>query len=322
MTTTGGRRAGIPQAGARAGALLAACAGEATVLQVPEPGSTEAQQLKLTASSLASRGLRARYPTAPVANIEEALAQLAAIVRIAQQRKERVGYFAALYRQATLEVWRGIQRGRFDDGQRMDRFGTAFANRYFAAFAAWQSGGEPPRCWREAFELTRQHGTIILQHVLMGVNAHINGDLAAAAAEAAPGASIFALRRDYDRINDVLIRVLEDVQSAVDSLSPELDLLDSVGGRDDEQILEFSIREARGAAWKSAVMLANTAPPMREALLSLLDVGASALGAIIAQPPPPLDVVVRAISASELADAAAVIAVLDGAIDRPALERV
>ncbi len=44
------------------------------------------------------------------------------------------GYFAALYRQVTLEVRRGITAGDFDDGARMSTFDAAFANRYFTAY--------------------------------------------------------------------------------------------------------------------------------------------------------------------------------------------
>ncbi len=64
------------------------------------------------------------------------------------------GYFPALYRQVTLTVKQGIASGSFDDGPRMDRF--------------------------DAFQGTRSGQLIILQDLLVGINAHINLDLGVA----------------------------------------------------------------------------------------------------------------------------------------------
>jgi hypothetical protein len=38
-------------------------------------------------------------------------------------------------------VKRGIAEGFFDDGPRMETLGVVFANRYLAAYEAWQAGG-------------------------------------------------------------------------------------------------------------------------------------------------------------------------------------
>src|SRR4051794_26531693 len=84
-------------------------------------------------------------------NIDQVLQMLASIIEEAKARDSRFGFFAALYRQVTLEVQRGIERGFFDDGPRMERFDTVFANRYLAALDAWQSGGTPTRSWKVAF---------------------------------------------------------------------------------------------------------------------------------------------------------------------------
>lgn len=44
----------------------------------------------------------------------------------------------------------------------MDRFDTLFGNRYFEAHDAWRRTRSGPRCWREAFTLLDDPGTIIL----------------------------------------------------------------------------------------------------------------------------------------------------------------
>jgi hypothetical protein len=168
-----------------------------------------------------------------VEDIDGVIEGLAGIVGKAREDADRVGYFAALYRQVTVRVRQAIQAGRFDDGQRMSRFDALFGIRYFDALGSWLQDRSGPACWRVAFEMTRNADTIIVQHLLLGVNAHINLDLAVATAQTAPGESIQDLHRDFLLINDILVGVLADVQHAVDEISPYMWLLDKFGGRDE-----------------------------------------------------------------------------------------
>ncbi|HEU4422709.1 MAG TPA: DUF5995 family protein, partial [Pilimelia sp.] len=203
--------------------------------------------------------------------IDQLIEALAAIVRQARDNHDRVGYFAALYRQVTVEVRDAIHAGLFDDGARMDRFDTVFGDRYFAAYESWRRDRTGPRCWREAFGHLDNRDTIIVQHLVLGVNAHINLDLAIAAADTCPGEAIHGLRRDFMLINDILSRVLLLVQDAVGDVSPYIWLLDRFGGRADERILDFSIRRSRQEAWQNAVLLAGQSGVERAETIDRLD---------------------------------------------------
>jgi hypothetical protein len=247
-------------------------------------------------------------------NIDEVLAQLELIIEASSASHSRLGYFAALYRQVTLEVKRGIASGRFEDGPRMDRFDTAFGNRYFAALHTWEQGEEPPKCWQIAFDLLTNDDTIILQHLLLGVNAHINLDLAVAAVEAVPEGGLLALWRDYEQINDILADVLDRLQAVVDELSPFMYLLDDVGGRSDEHAMDFSIRTAREEAWANAQLLAAASPAHRLLLLRKMDVSASFLARLIARPAGILIPALELIRNKENQDIAEVIDRLDNVI--------
>jgi len=249
-------------------------------------------------------------------NIDEVLAQLAVVIESSKVRRSRLGYFATLYRQVTLEVKRGIDEGLFDDGPRMDRFDTAFGNRYFEALVAWESGRKPPKCWRVAFDLLTNEDTIILQHLLLGVNAHINLDLAVAAITASPGAQIGALSRDYNLINDILVSVLAKIQDALNDVSPYMWLLDELGGRSDEWALDFSIRTARAEAWNNALLLAHTSGERKTAILTSMDLGATLLARLIARPAGILRPGLQVIRHKENYDIAAVIERLDHALVR------
>lgn len=132
--------------------------------------------------------------TAPVpgdpTDIGGVLAALRTVVDEAAGTGSRIGYFAALYRQVTLAVAQAIADGVFDDGARLSRLDAAFGNRYLHALHACQAtpdGAAAPECWRLAFAAAGAPGPVLVQHLVLGVNAHINLDLAVAAAQTCPG---------------------------------------------------------------------------------------------------------------------------------------
>ncbi|MBZ3906018.1 MULTISPECIES: DUF5995 family protein [Streptomyces] len=251
-------------------------------------------------------------------NIDDVVDGLARVVREAVRDGDRIGYFAALYRQVTVEVRTAIHQGLFDDGARMDRFDTHFGNRYFEAYDAWRRDRGGPRCWREAFGLLDDADTVIVQHLVLGVNAHINLDLAVAAARTSPGEDIRALRRDFLLINDILARVSLTVQDSVGAVSPLLSLLDRVGARTDERLLDFSIRQSRAEAWHNAVLLAGQTEEEREDTIERLDVRSAVLARLIARPSGLVRPALQLIRSTESDDVPAVIAHLDSAIEGPA----
>ncbi len=254
-------------------------------------------------------------------HIDDVIEALAAIVRQARTAGDRLGYFAALYRQVTVEVRTAMNSGFFDDPARMDRFDTVFGNRYFDALDAWRRDRGGPHCWREAFELTGNPDTIIVQHLVLGVNAHINLDLAVAAAEVCPGDAIHGLRHDFLLINDILSRVWLVMQDAVGEVSPYLWLLDRFGGRADEWVLDFSLRRARQEAWHYAVVLARQSGQEREETIDRLDVRAGLLARLVARPAGLARPAVELIRATESDDVPAVIARLDRAMETAAAAR-
>jgi Family of unknown function (DUF5995) len=194
------------------------------------------------------------------ATVAEVLERLDAIIDRAIDRGSRTGYFAAIYRQVTAKVAEGLARGFFDDGERMERLDVVFANRYLDALAAHEDGRRPTRSWELAFRATGAARPLVLQHLLLGMNAHINLDLGIAAATVAPGAELSGLRRDFDRINEVLAALIAGIEDDLSELSPWIGLLDGIGGRHDEEVIRFSIEVARAQAWRFATELAPLDP--------------------------------------------------------------
>lgn len=146
-----------------------------------------------------------------VRTIGEVLDALDGVVARSLEQPSRLGYFAVVYRSVT-KVAEGIATLVFEDGERMERLDVAFASRYLSALALHEEGRRPTRSWEVAFDTAASARPIVLQHLLVGINAHINLDLGIAAAETAPGASLPELRRDFDRINETLALVMARVE--------------------------------------------------------------------------------------------------------------
>ena len=222
----------------------------------------------------------------PAATIQEVLDQLDAVVAEARRERSRLGYFAAMYRAVTADVQRGIATGRFADGERMERLDVVFANRYLDALAAWRAGRPTSRCWTRAFEAASRWPPVIVQHLLLGMNAHINLDLAIAAAETAPGADVHALQGDFDEINRILVARIDDVQDRIADVSPWMWVLDTIGERTDEALCGYCIARAREIAWENALRLAPLSPAARADEVRRSDLLVAALAIPLERPGP------------------------------------
>lgn len=173
--------------------------------------------------------------------------------------------------------------GRFADAARMERFVAGFAARYLDAHGAWRRGSAPTEVWRVAFETSRRWRPVALQHLLLGMNAHINLDLGVAAAELGDG-SLSAVRADFDAINDVLAELVDACQGVLGDVSPWLELVDRIGGSGDETLIRFSLRAARRQAWAVAGRLAALSGPARASAIAECDQSAAAVGRRVAHP--------------------------------------
>ncbi len=211
--------------------------------------------------------------------INDVLGALDVIVGVCRRRGSPAGYFAAMYRRVTAEVKRRIEAGEFDDGPRMERFDVLFARRYLDAWAQHERGEVPTGVWALAFAAGERWRPVVLQHLLLGMNAHINLDLGIIAAEVAPGPALAGLRADFDRINGILASQVDDLQARMAHIWPSVRWLDAAGGRIDEAVINFSLRRARDQAWQMAESLAGAGDePSRAAIVRQVDTAMTALG--------------------------------------------
>jgi Family of unknown function (DUF5995) len=244
------------------------------------------------------------------ADIGVVLDRLDGVIADTVRTGSRAGYFAAMYRKVTVAVHDAIVAGRFDDDGRAGRFVRVFAERYLGAYHQWRGDDHPTEAWAAAFEASRRWRPIVIQHLLAGMNAHINLDLGIAAATVAPGAELAGLRADFDRINAILAGLVDGFMETVDAVSPWIGLLDRFGGRTDQALIRFSIEIARRRAWDLAVQLAAAPPDTWGDVIAARDGATAGLTGRILTPGPYLPAGLLLIRIRESNDVRRVIALL------------
>ncbi len=223
---------------------------------------------------------------APLSGIDGVLERMDRVLERCLRERSRLGYFAMLYRDVTARVRDAIAQGAFEDGPRMERLDVTFAGRYLDALDLYWKGGTPTRSWQAAFGCARHWRPIVLQHLLLGMNAHINLDLAIAAAQTSPGAEIAGLESDFRRITSLLGGMIQGVQQRMERISPWLRLVDRVGGQTEDRMIGFALGSARDLAWTTACRLAALSPADFAAEVEVHDLLVAALAGAIRSPTP------------------------------------
>lgn len=190
--------------------------------------------------------------------IDEVISFLDQIIVENKEVPNTMGYFAALYQKVTCKVKEGIENDFFDDNPRMERLDVIFANRYLKAYTDYKNGVSPTSSWQIAFKEANNYWLIVLQHLLLGMNAHINLDLGIAAAEVMKGKNIEDLKGDFDKINVILSELVHDVEKELSLIWRTLAKIIKVTEKFDTILIDFSMKLARDGAWKYATSLANS----------------------------------------------------------------
>lgn len=219
-------------------------------------------------------------------SVPEVIEALEGILKGAEATNSRLGLFPALYRKVTQRVLEGIQQGRFQDGQRMAQLDVVFANRYLAAYQAYSTHQACSACWKVSFDAAQRWRPTVLQHLLLGMAAHIQFDLGIAAASVAPGFALPSLKPDFMAINDVLGELIAEVEASLDRISPWMGVLDVLSGDLDRKLAAFGMNEVRDGAWRFAESLSIRPQSEWGPLLKEADTRVAEWARVIASPGP------------------------------------
>ncbi|PQA96293.1 hypothetical protein SAMN05421796_101557 [Chryseobacterium piscicola] len=216
--------------------------------------------------------------------IEEVLKKLDDIIIWSKENKSTIGYFACTYRIMTAQVLKGIQQKKFEDNPRMILLDIAFATRYLDAWENYSKGKKCTNAWFLAFEATKNKDLLILQHIFLGMNAHINLDLGISAASIMPYRKINPLKKDFENINTVISSINQKVQDSLNKICYPVNLIDKLSNGKDNVILDFAISKARETSWATAVIASNTPNFMKESVTNIVDYAAAKVASQILNP--------------------------------------
>ncbi|HET8621002.1 MAG TPA: DUF5995 family protein, partial [Acidimicrobiales bacterium] len=169
------------------------------------------------------------------------------LLDVALRADDASGYFAALYVRVTSDIARCVRDRCFEDGERMERLADAFAGYYLRAR---RGEGPVPRCWQATWDVAGDPDLLIVQHLLLGANAHVNHDLTQAVVDvAADHGGLAAVEDDFAVVNDVLAASFTGVIRDLDRVSRWAGEAAALGGG---RLFNFSMRWARSTAWETA----------------------------------------------------------------------
>ncbi len=250
-------------------------------------------------------------PFQPSQSISQVVTRLTEIINICKAESLRHGYFAVLYRHMTIAVQQAILERKFQDNERMEKLDVVFANRYLEAWHQYRMGEKTTKSWGKAFEAGKTNDLIVFQHLLLGVHAHINLDLAIAAANTTPGPAIKKMKHDFDKINHIIASLTGDMQNRLGKISWPMKLIRNILNGSDEAVIEFSITKARKASWTQAVAMAQTQPELIEKYISLLDDTVSAISRKIINPGKMTNILLKPIKWIESSNVSSIIEKLE-----------
>ena len=164
--------------------------------------------------------------------------------------------FIATYLRTTEAVGKAVEDAYFEDPEWVVRWDVVFGRLFLVAHDADLNGGRAPRPWRLAFGAPPKLRP--LQHLLLGINAHINYDLPQALLsvitdeEFADPVLIDRRRRDHERIDGVLS---SRVAAEDEQIGGARTLLDRVLTPANRAASKRFLREARRKVWQNTFAL-------------------------------------------------------------------
>lgn len=248
----------------------------------------------------------------PIDEVIEELERLVAWAQSGPPAPSRLGFFAALYLRVTNTVRSRLGTAYFDDDARMEQLDARFAARYLTAVKQHLTNDPAITAgWSIAFDAAARTDLIVVQHLLLSVNQHINFDLAQAAAATCPGPLLAPLHDDFMRITDMIAGILPTVVSELGACSPMIGMLNFLDERGEIQVLNFSIAEARGAAWDWATRLNGLSPAQLPAEIARTSALVAHLSGLVLAPGAVLQAGVDLVRGFESKDVAGVIQILN-----------
>jgi hypothetical protein len=222
----------------------------------------------------------------PYETVEGTHRRLRALERLLRERGDRRAVFLTVYARVTGEVADAIESGAFENPDWVADYLVTFANFYRRAMYDFETGRADalPTAWRLAFRAAERERTLVLQHAVLGVNAHVTFDLAFALLAVGVGGDRRAKYRDHRRINRVLRRLVDvTLDRLAERYAPGIGTL-----AERASLVELgwfgALLVGREAAWWAALVLAESGGRPVRAVERLVGVASSLVARAVVGP--------------------------------------
>ena len=174
-----------------------------------------------------------------------------------EANKDNRTIFLHCYSMMTANMLLAIEQNKFHDTQWVNQLLNRFADYYFNALTCYDCGEETPTVWKEVHKAAASKKLHVIQHLLLGVNSHINYDLVLTlydmlSPEWADLSDEMRVKRyqDHCSVNLIIGDTIDKVQDeVVEKYSPSMDVIDKLMGRLDEFLLLKLITAWRDKVW-------------------------------------------------------------------------
>lgn len=206
-------------------------------------------------------------------DIDEALEQMRSALDYFHRENDQRAIFLRAYYLVTLAVHQAInEQGRytrriFFDPEWIRRLAGKFSLLYFQSLTTTERPGE--RAWKTAHRLAATDQTSVFQDLLLGLNAHINYDLAYGISlnlrEFEDGREHLLLPRrkfDHDQVNNILVNTIPQIEDVLTrDYGGELSVMSELAGALEDVLAGVGLKYYRERVWWNAISFLSAQGP-------------------------------------------------------------
>jgi len=163
--------------------------------------------------------------------------------------------FTYIYLESTKEIKKQIHKGTYFYPAWVENVTVKFGNLYLKSINSYDNGESLPLCWKKSFDVNMTKKYYLSMQLLLGINAHINHDLAFALdGSFKDGFRPYLVKRDFFKMNELF----DELTPVFFNLLYEMEDLLGVSSNDKgfkEYMIFNYIKWMRKDAWQSGLNL-------------------------------------------------------------------
>ena len=219
---------------------------------------------------------------------DDVLGSLGRLQQIFYEQRDRRAVFVSAYLVITTAVKARVLSKSFADNEWVMRYDIAFANQYRIALLAYERGDSAglPEAWRIAFDAARHNDALIIQDLMLGINAHVNHDLPFTLSAVSIDPDRQQRFEDHTTVNETLQAAMGELENRIEAMyAPGLDMLGRAFYPLIGEITSFDLTASRQLAWDHAVALTDARNDgERAAIMRRIDTHSGVLARLILAP--------------------------------------